>query len=73
MIKNKWKNVESEFSKRCEKGVVGIGSMSDTYNPLELQYEQTRGALKLLSKYNFGVKVLEKQLMKELLKEKIFL
>ena len=31
--------------------------MSDTYNPLEKQYEQTRGALKLISKYNFGVSI----------------
>ena len=49
--------LESELSKRKEKGVVGIGSMSDTYNPLEKQYEQTRGALKLLLKYNFGVSI----------------
>lgn len=31
--------------------------MSDTYNPLENKYEQTRGALKLISKYNFGVSI----------------
>lgn len=31
--------------------------MSDTYNPLEKQYEQTRGALKLISKYGFGVSI----------------
>ena len=31
--------------------------MSDTYNPFEKEYEQTRGALKLLSKYNFGVSI----------------
>ena len=49
--------LEKELSKKREKGVVGIGSMSDTYNPNELQYEQTRGALKLISKYNFGVAI----------------
>ena len=49
--------LENELSKRSEKGVVGIGSMSDTYNPNELKYEQTRGALKLISKYNFGVSI----------------
>ncbi len=49
--------LENELSKKKNKGVVGIGSMSDTYNPLELKYEQTRGALKLLSKYNFGVSI----------------
>ncbi len=49
--------LEQELAKKREKGVVGIGSMSDTYNPLEKQYEQTRGALELLSKYNFGVSI----------------
>lgn len=49
--------LEQELSKKREKGVVGIGSMSDTYNPKELQYEQTRGALKLISKYGFGVSI----------------
>ena len=49
--------LENELSKKKEKGVVGIGSMSDTYNPFELEYEQTRGALKLISKYNFGVSI----------------
>ena len=49
--------LENELSKKKDHGVVGIGSMSDTYNPLEKEYEQTRGALKLLSKYNFGVSI----------------
>ena len=49
--------LEQELLKKREKGVVGIGSMSDTYNPLEKQYEQTRGALKLISKYGFGVSI----------------
>ena len=49
--------LEQELSKRRDKGVVGIGSMSDTYNPNEIKYEQTRGALKLISKYNFGVSI----------------
>jgi DNA repair photolyase len=49
--------LENELSKKREKGVVGIGSMSDTYNPFEKEYELTRGALKLISKYNFGVSI----------------
>lgn len=49
--------LEQELSKKRGKGVVGIGSMSDTYNPKELKYEQTRGALKLISKYRFGVSI----------------
>ena len=49
--------LEKELSKKRAKGIVGIGSMSDTYNPLEIKYEQTRGALKLISKYGFGVSI----------------
>ncbi len=49
--------LEQELLKKREKGVIGIGSMSDTYNQLEKEYEQTRGALKLISKYGFGVSI----------------
>lgn len=49
--------LETELAKKREKGIVGIGAMSDTYNPLEKEYEQTRGALKLISKYGFGVSI----------------
>ena len=49
--------LEQELSKKRKKGIIGIGSMSDTYNPKELEYKQTRGALKLISKYGFGVSI----------------
>lgn len=49
--------LEQELMKKRETGVIGIGAMSDTYHPLEKQYEQTRGALKLISKYGFGVSI----------------
>ena len=49
--------LESELFKKHDHGVIGIGSMSDTYNPQEIKYEQTRKALKLISKYNFGVSI----------------
>ena len=49
--------LEQELSKKKELGVIGIGAMSDTYNPKKLKYEQTRGALKLISKYGFGVSI----------------
>lgn len=49
--------LEKELSKKKIPGIIGIGAMSDTYNPLELEYEQTRGALKLISKYGFGVSI----------------
>ena len=54
---NELEILEAELKKRKDKGVVGIGSMSDTYNPFEKQYEITRGALKLLLKYGFGVAI----------------
>lgn len=49
--------LENELVKNRKKGIIGIGSMSDTYNPKELKYEQTKGALKLISKYGFGVSI----------------
>lgn len=49
--------LEKELSKKKEIGVIGIGAMSDTYNPLEKKYEQTKGALKLILKYGFGVSI----------------
>ena len=49
--------LEDELSKKRLKGVIGIGSMSDTYNPMEIKYQQTRGALQLISKYGFGVSI----------------
>ncbi len=49
--------LENELSKKRLKGVVCIGAMSDTYNPMEIKYQQTRGALQLISKYGFGVSI----------------
>jgi len=49
--------LERELSKKQDHGVIGIGAMSDTYNPQEFVYEQTRGALKLIAKYGFGVSI----------------
>ncbi len=49
--------LERELSKKRKKGIVGIGAMSDPYNPLEQEFEQTRGALRLIAKYGFGVSI----------------
>ncbi|MDR1201748.1 MAG: radical SAM protein [Tannerellaceae bacterium] len=46
-----------ELQTKRQKGVIGIGAMSDTYNPFEKQYEITRKALALIQKYGFGVSV----------------
>ncbi|MDO4282509.1 MAG: radical SAM protein [Clostridia bacterium] len=49
--------LEKELICKRKRGVIGIGAMSDTYNPQELKYEITRGALKLISKYGYGVSI----------------
>lgn len=49
--------LSQELKSKRKKGVIGIGAMSDTYNPFEEQYEITRQALKLISYYDFGVSI----------------
>lgn len=48
--------LEKELKKN-KTGVIGIGSMSDPYNPQEKKYEITREALKLIQKYHYGVSI----------------
>lgn len=49
--------LESEMMKDKMRGVIGIGAMSDTYNPREESLELTRGALKLIKRYGYGVSI----------------
>lgn len=49
--------LSKELKSKRKKGVIGIGAMSDTYNPFEKQYEITRKALELIYYYNFGVSI----------------
>jgi DNA repair photolyase len=49
--------LDRELQAKRKKGIIGIGAMSDTYNPFEKQYEITRQALMLVQKYGFGVSV----------------
>ena len=49
--------LERELRSKRVTGVVGMGAMSDTYNPFEKQLELTRGALALLQRYGFGVSI----------------
>ena len=46
-----------ELRSRRVRGVVGIGAMSDTYNPFERNLRVTRGALELVEECGFGVSV----------------
>ena len=55
--KNEIEILNQELKSKRKKGVIGIGAMSDTYNPFEREYEITRKALKLISYYNFGVSI----------------
>lgn len=49
--------LERELRSKRTSGVVGLGSMSDTYNPFERQLQLTRGALALLQRYGFGISI----------------
>lgn len=46
-----------ELRSRRTRGIVGIGAMSDTYNPFERTLRVTRGALELVEEFGFGVSV----------------
>jgi DNA repair photolyase len=52
--------IEKELRSKRKKGVVGTGAMSDPYNPCEKEYELTRGALKLINRYGFGIAIATK-------------
>lgn len=47
--------LERELRSKRKKGVVGVGAMSDTYNPFEEKEGATRGAFQLLDRFGFGV------------------
>ena len=46
-----------------KKGVVGLGAMSDHYNPFEKEMLVTRGALKLLAHHGYGLSMETKSAM----------
>lgn len=46
-----------ELRSRRVRGIVGLGAMSDTYNPYESRLRVTRDALKLVEEFGFGVAV----------------
>lgn len=47
--------LENELRRKRVKGVVGMGAMSDTYNPFEKELMLSRNALMLIDRYGFGL------------------
>lgn len=47
--------MENDLKHFQTKGVISMGAMTDPYNPMEKKLELTRGALKLIRQYGFGV------------------
>jgi len=52
--------LEKELQTKRHKGIIGMGAMSDPYNPLEKSLEITRKALLLIEKYGFSVSIATK-------------
>lgn len=52
--------LEAELRAKRRRGVVGMGAMSDPYNPFERDKHLTQGALRLLLRYGFGASVATK-------------
>lgn len=52
--------LERDLRAKRRRGVIGIGAMSDPYNPFEKKYCLTRGALALINKYRYGVAITTK-------------
>lgn len=47
--------LEQELRKKRRRGTIGIGAMSDTYNPIEKTQGITRNALQCIDHYGFGI------------------
>ncbi|HDD26449.1 MAG TPA: radical SAM protein, partial [Acidilobales archaeon] len=43
--------------KRLPKGVVGVATITDPYQPIEATYRLTRGSLEILKRYGFKVSI----------------
>lgn len=52
--------LREELRRRRQPGIVGLGGMSDGYNPEEARHQLTRGALALLAQYGFGIGITTK-------------
>ncbi len=54
-VKRNLPNILSKEVKRKKKGVVGIGTVTDAYQPIEKKFEVTRRALEQLLKEDFPI------------------
>lgn len=52
--------LEQALKRKRKPCMIGTGSMTDPYMPLERELGMTRGALELIAKYGFGAAVLTK-------------
>lgn len=52
--------LEQALRRKRQKCMIGMGSMTDPYIPLELKLGHTRGALELIAKYGFGATLITK-------------
>ena len=52
--------LEQALKRKRRPCMIGTGSMTDPYMPLEKELKMTRGALELIAKYGFGAAVLTK-------------
>ncbi|MDD3712618.1 MAG: hypothetical protein PHZ28_03875 [Candidatus Izemoplasmatales bacterium] len=57
--------LEIELSNKRIKGIIGLGAMTDPYNPFEKRYELTRKTLEILKKYEYGVIIITRSKLLE--------
>ncbi len=57
---NALQTIRDDLRRKVKKGVIGTGSMSDPYNPLESELKLTRHALELVNAFGFGIAIATK-------------
>ena len=51
---NALETIRNDLRRKAKPGVIGTGSMSDPYNPLEKELKLTRHSLELINAFGFG-------------------
>ena len=52
--------LEKELRSKRNRGIIGMGSMSDPYNPYENKYQLTKKSLELMERFKYGVFIITK-------------